>query len=89
MTQDVLRTQLIVQDLQEKVFNMTTEEFENIIKEQGELKNLPNSRLIEMMDKLSTDFDSTKANIINLTMYLDSVEELYNKTLKEYEQRTK
>jgi hypothetical protein len=68
---------------------MTTEEFENIIKEQGELKNLPNSRLIEMMDKLSTDFDSTKANIINLTMYLDSVEELYNKTLKEYEQRTK
>jgi len=41
------------------------------------------------MDKLSIDFDSTKANIINLTMYLDSVEELYNKTLKEYEQRTK
>ena len=34
---------------------MTTEEFENIIKEQGELKNLPNSRLIEMMDKLSID----------------------------------
>jgi len=68
---------------------MTTEEFDTIIKEQGELKNLPNSRLIEMMDKLSTDFDSTKANIINLTMYIDSVEELYNKTLKEYEQRTK
>jgi hypothetical protein len=68
---------------------MTTEEFDTIIKEQSELKNLPNSRLIEMMDKLSTDFDSTKANIINLTMYLDSVEELYNKTLKEYEQRTK
>jgi hypothetical protein len=86
---DVLQTQLIVQDLQEKVFNMTTEEFDTIIKEQGELKNLPNSRLIEMMDKLSTDFDSTKSNIINLTMYLDSVEELYNKTLKEYEQRTK
>lgn len=86
---DVPQTQLIVQDLQEKVFNMTTEEFDTIIKEQGELKNLPNSRLIEMMDKLSTDFDSTKSNIINLTMYLDSVEELYNKTLKEYEQRTK
>ena len=68
---------------------MTTEEFDTLIKEQSELKNLPNSRLIEMMDKLSTDFDSTKANIINLTMYLDSVEELYNKTLKEYEQRTK
>jgi len=42
-----------------------------------------------MMDKLSTDFDLTRTNIINLTMYLDSVEELYNKTLKEYEQRNK
>ena len=87
--QDVPQTQLIVQDYQEKVINMTTEEFDTIIKEQSELKNLPNSRLIEMMDKLSADFDSTKSNIINLTMYLDSVEELYNKTLKEYGQRTK
>jgi len=68
---------------------MTTEEFDTILKEQGDLKNLPNSRLIEIMDKLSTDFDLTRTNIINLTMYLDSVEELYNKTLKEYEQRNK
>jgi hypothetical protein len=68
---------------------MTTEEFDNILKEQGDLKNLPNSKLIEMMDKLSTDFDLTRTNIINLTMYLDSVEELYNKTLKEYELRNK
>ena len=68
---------------------MTTEEFDTILKEQGDLKNLPNSRLIEMMDKLSLDFDLTRTNIINLTMYLDSVEELYNKTLKEYEQRNK
>jgi hypothetical protein len=68
---------------------MTTEEFNTILKEQGDLKNLPNSRLIEMMDKLSIDFDLTRTNIINLTMYLDNVEELYNKTLKEYEQRNK
>ena len=68
---------------------MTTEEFNTILKEQGDLKNLPNSRLIEMMDKLSIDFDLTRTNIINLTMYLDSVEELYNKILKEYEQRNK
>jgi hypothetical protein len=68
---------------------MTTEEFDAILKEQGDLKNLPNSKLIAMMDKLSTDFDLTRTNIINLTMYLDSVEELYNKTLKEYEQRNK
>jgi len=87
--QNVPLTQHIVQDLQEKACNMTTEEFDTILKEQGELKNLPNSRLIEMMDKLSTDFDLTRTNIINLTMYLDSVEELYNKTLKEYEQRNK
>jgi hypothetical protein len=68
---------------------MTTEEFDSILKEQGDLKNLPNSRLIEIMDKLSTDFDLTRTNIINLTMYLDSLEELYNKTLKEYELRNK
>ncbi len=86
---DVLQTQDFAQHLQEKQHNMTTEEFDTILKEQGDLKNLPNSRLIEMMDKLSTDFDLTRTNIINLTMYLDSVEELYNKTLKEYEQRNK
>jgi hypothetical protein len=40
-----------------------------------------------MMDKLSTDFDVTKTNIINMTIYLDKVEELYNKTLSEYESR--
>ena len=89
MTQNVPLTRHIVQDLRENQCNMTTEEFDTILKEQGDLKNLPNSRLIEMMDKLSTDFDLTRTNIINLTMYLDSVEELYNKTLKEYEQRNK
>jgi hypothetical protein len=68
---------------------MTTEEFNSILTEQGDLKNLPNSRLVEIMDKLSTDFDLTRTNIINLTMYLDSLEELYNKTLKEYELRNK
>lgn len=87
--QDVLQTQHIAQDYQEKVINMTTEEFETILKEQGDLKNLPNSRLVEIMDKLSIDFDFTKNNIINLTMYLDNVEELYNKALKEYELRNK
>jgi hypothetical protein len=40
------------------------------------------------MDKLTTDFDLTKNNIIGLTVYLDSVEELYNKTLEEYQSRT-
>lgn len=68
---------------------MLKEEFENIIKEQGNLKNIPNTKLVEFMDKLSTDFDTTKNNIINLTLYLDKVEELYNNSLKEYQSRTK
>ena len=67
---------------------MVKEEFENIVKELGDLKNLPNTKLIEIMDKLTTDFELTKNNIIGLTVYLDSVEELYNKTLKEYQSRT-
>ena len=71
-----------------KKYNMVKEEFENIVKELGDLKNLPNTKLIEIMDKLTTDFEVTKNNIIGLTVYLDSVEELYNKTLKEYQSRT-
>ena len=67
---------------------MKKEEFENIVNELGDLKNLPNSKLIEIMDKLTNDFDLTKNSIISLTVYLDSVEELYNKTLKEYQSRT-
>jgi hypothetical protein len=67
---------------------MVKEEFENIVKELGDLKNIPNTKLIEIMDKLTTDFELTKNNIIGLTVYLDSIEELYNKTLKEYQSRT-
>lgn len=67
---------------------MNKEEFENIVKELGDLKNIPNTKLIEIMDKLTTDFDATKNNIIGLTLYLDKVEEMYNKTLNEYQTRT-
>jgi len=63
-------------------------EFEKIINDQGNLKNLPNSELTKMMDALSTTFDATKDNIIKLTIYLDKIEELYNNTLKEYQIRT-
>jgi hypothetical protein len=66
---------------------MKKEEFEDIVKLQSELKEQSNSKLIEMMDKLTGDFDLTKENIINLTLYLDKVEELYNNTLKEFESR--
>ena len=66
---------------------MNKEEFENIVKLQKELKDQPNSKLIEVMDTLSTEFDMLKENIINSTLYLDKVEELYNNVLKEIESR--
>ena len=67
---------------------MTKEEFEKIVKEQSDLKNLPNNRLVEIMDVLSLEFESTKTNLINLTLQLDTIESLYNKTLNEYQTRT-
>lgn len=67
--------------------NMKNEEFEKIIKDLVDLKNLPNNVLIENMDLLTTDFELTKNNIINLTLYLDKVEEMYNKMLGEYQNR--
>ena len=71
----------------EKQNNMRKEEFENIIKEQSNLKDLPNQKLVEFMDLLSSDFEGTKQNIIDSTLYLDKVEELYNNTLKVYQER--
>lgn len=68
---------------------MEKEVFEKIINEHRDLKNLPNSVLVEHMDILSESFESTKQNIINLTYYLDKVEELYNLTLNEYQSRVK
>lgn len=68
---------------------MLKEELENIMSQQSDLKNLPNSDLIKSMDLLTTDFEATKQNIISLTYYLDTVEELYNSILKEYQSRGK
>jgi hypothetical protein len=66
---------------------MKNEEFENIINEQKNLKTLPNNKLVEFMDLLSSDFESTKQTIINTTLYLDKLEELYNNVLKTYQER--
>jgi hypothetical protein len=68
---------------------MLKEELENIITQQSDLKNIPNSELVKSMDLLTTDFEATKQNIISLTYYLDTVEELYNSILKEYQSRGK
>jgi hypothetical protein len=67
---------------------MTKEEFDLIIQEQKNLKSLQNSKLVEFMDKLSSDFEIVKKNIIDQTIYLDKIEELYNNILKEYQNRT-
>ena len=67
---------------------MKKEEFDEILKDLGDIKNISNNKLIDDMDKLTTDFELTKNNIINLTVYLDNVEELYNKILEEYQSRT-
>jgi predicted nucleic acid-binding protein len=66
---------------------MTNEEFQNIINEQKNLKELPNAKLVEFMDILSLDFESTKQSIINSTIYLDKVEELYNNVLTTDQER--
>ena len=71
----------------EKNFNMKSEHFEQILNEQSNLKNLPNSTLSDFMDLLSEDFEITKQNIINQTLYLDKLEELYNNILKVYQDR--
>ena len=66
---------------------MKNEEFQNIVADQKNLKDLPNTKLVEFMDLLSSDFETTKQSIINSTIYLDKIEELYNNVLNTYQER--
>jgi hypothetical protein len=66
---------------------MKDEKFKEILDGQTSLKDLPNTKLVEYLDLLSSDFDTTKESIIKSTLYLDSVEELYNRVLKVYQER--
>jgi hypothetical protein len=66
---------------------MKKEEFDYIIQNESKLKDLPNSELIRVMDLLSSDFEMTKKQIIDMTFYLDKIEELYNKSLEIYKTR--
>jgi hypothetical protein len=66
---------------------MTKEVFEQIIKDQSNLKDLSNNTLIQYMDVLSQDFDETKQRIIDTTIYLDKIEGMYNNILKIYQER--
>ena len=54
---------------------------------QSDLKNLPNNNLVQMMDLLSLEFEDVKKNLISMTFHLDKVEELYNNSLKEFQNR--
>lgn len=67
---------------------MTQEQLIKIIEEQKDLKNLPNSDLVQMMDLLSLEFEDVKKNLISMTFHLDKVEELYNNSLKEFQNRS-
>lgn len=60
-----------------------------ILEKLSDLKNIPNSKLVELMDGLTVDFESTKKEIIELTLKLDNIELLYNNILKEFEKRKK
>jgi hypothetical protein len=66
---------------------MKDEKFEEIINQITNLKDLPNTKLVEYLDLLSSDFEFTKDSISKSTLYLDKVEELYNRVLKTYQER--
>lgn len=66
---------------------MTKIELDSIVSQKNNFKNLPNNSLVELMDKLTSEFETTKQNIIELTYHIDKVEELYNIVLKEYQNR--
>ena len=66
---------------------MKDEKFKEILDSQIGLKDLPNIKLIEYLDLLSSDFDFTKESIIKSTLYLDKLEELYDRVLKVYQDR--
>ena len=57
---------------------MTQEEFKVISEIVKESKNIPNAKLEETMDKLTSEFETSKNAIIGMSFYLDKLEELYN-----------
>ena len=67
---------------------MTQEEFKVISEIVKETKTIPNAKLEETMDKLTSEFETSKNAIIGMSFYLDKLEELYNTLLKEYKERT-
>lgn len=67
---------------------MKKEEFEKIKEDVKNLKDLPNKDLVSILDATSTEFEIVKNTILSLSQYLDDIENMYNTTLKEYDNRT-
>lgn len=66
---------------------MNVEDIKKMISDLNSLSNLTNTELVANMDKLSEEFEVVKKRLIAETIYLDKIEELYNKNLKEYKSR--
>jgi hypothetical protein len=67
-----------------KTNKLSIEEVNEII---SDIKNRSNNDLTNVMDFLTEDFDETKQMVIDLTIHLDNIENLYNVILKEYKSR--
>lgn len=66
---------------------MTEEEFKVINDMSKDVSKLTNKSLESNMDKLLQEFEQTKQNLINMTYYLDNLEQLYDLFLKEHMKR--
>ena len=62
------------------------EKINNIV---NNLNDSSNSDIIYVLDFLNIDFEQTKDAIVRMTKHLDTVEVVYDKLLKELENRTK
>jgi hypothetical protein len=61
--------------------------YEEVQKIVADLKSSSNKELVAVMDFLGEDFEETKNMVIDLTIHLDNIENLYNTILKEHQQR--
>ena len=63
---------------------MSPEKIKEII---SDYQNHSNKDLTIVMDYLNEEFNKTKKIVIESTYYLDDLEKMYNKILKEYQKR--
>ena len=66
---------------------MDNTQVNKILESQKILNDLPNSELVNQMDILSQEHERVRDLIIQQTVYLDKLEELYNNIMKVYQQR--